>query len=262
MRLSTLSYLLRHVVTMPHVNIRVGDEPTSQAFYTYATKRHPRYFIVQNKSWGAALLKLPDRFPTYLQGSSRKLLRQKRRAALSAGYYFDEICPLDHVEEILAINLSCPLRQGRLISPFLLDKTELQKYFAVASPVFAVRDGTGVVKAYAHTPIYGELGVFNRLLGHYDHLEIGIMYLLVSEVIRTMCERRVGQGSPQWVMYDMMFGGGDGLRYFKERLGFQPHRVSWCRLPSRPADCVSQSGRTLNLGSGAAGEAPGEGSLP
>jgi hypothetical protein len=241
MRLSTLSYLIGHAVTMPHVSISVGDEAASLEFYGYATRRHRRYLVIQNKSWGAAMVKLPDTFTTYLQGSSRELLRRKRRAALSSGYEFCEIRPLDHVEEILAINLSCPARQGRWISPSYIDQAELQNYFSAAKPVFAVRDRAGVVRAYAHTPIFGNVCVLSRLLGHYDHLEHGIMYLLVSEVIRNLCERKASQGSPQWVMYDMMFGGGDGLRYFKERLGFEPCRVSWCRPQSKPADHVRLS---------------------
>ena len=155
---------------------------------------------------------------------------------MSAGYDFSEIRPLDHMEEILAINMSCPVRQGRVISPSYLDQAELQKYFSGATPVFAVRDEARIVRAYAHTLIFGDVFVFNRLLGHYDHLKNGIMFLLVSEVIREMCEYKARHGSPQWAMYDMMFGGGDGLRYFKERLGFQPYRVSWCPRPSGSAD--------------------------
>jgi hypothetical protein len=230
MHLRALSYVVRHSVTMPNVSISVGDQPASLEFYAYATKRHPRYLIVQNKTWGAALLKVPDTFTTYLQGSSKKLLRQKRRTALSAGYQFDEISPLQHLEEILEINSSCLVRQNREIPSCYLDRAELRKYFSTASPVFAVLDADSVVRAYAHAPILGDVVVLNRLLGHYDYFESGMMYLLVSEVIQRMCECKAKQDSPQWVMYDMMFGGGDGLRYFKERLGFKPHRICWTRM--------------------------------
>jgi hypothetical protein len=69
--------------------------------------------------------------------------------------------------------------------------------------------------------------VFSRLLGHSDHLKNGVMYYLVTEVIREMIGRKTQQGAPLWSMYDMMFGASDGLRFFKELLGFKPYKVRW-----------------------------------
>ena len=53
------------------------------------------------------------------------------------------------------------------------------------------------------------------------------MYLLISEVIRDMILQKLVIGYPNWIMYDTFFGASDGLKYFKERLGFKPYKVNW-----------------------------------
>jgi len=242
MSLRALSYVIRQLTRMPHVTVSVGDDPASLEFYTFATNRHRRYFFIRNKSWGVAMLKLPDTFEEYLRGAGKTFLRHQQRLALSAGYYFDSITAVDHLDEILSIHSSRPVRQGQPISPAYLDRSELSKYFSGAAVVFAVRDRSGIVRAYAHTLMLGEVAIFDRLMGHGEHLKNGIMYLLVSEAVRAICERKAGFNSPQWVMYDMMLGAGEGLRFFKERLGFQPYYVSWRRPPSRCADCMRVDG--------------------
>jgi hypothetical protein len=95
--------------------------------------------------------------------------------------------------------------------------------------VAAVLDAQGVLRAYAHAPVVGELGSFNRLLGHASHLDDGIMYLLISAVIESWSVRRADGAGPRWAMYDTFWGARPGLAEHKRRLGFAPHRVTWER---------------------------------
>ena len=46
-----------------------------------------------------------------------------------------------------------------------------------------------------------------------------------------MIDHRADQGTPRWAMYDTFFGSDEGLRFFKERLGFRPYRVTWTWEP-------------------------------
>jgi hypothetical protein len=61
----------------------------------------------------------------------------------------------------------------------------------------------------------------SSILGHAERLRDDIMYLLVTETLRDQ----------SWfggtAFYNLHNSGTDGLRYFKERLGFRPAEVEW-----------------------------------
>jgi hypothetical protein len=219
--------LIKEIWDLPKVTIRMSGDGSCRNMFYYLTKSHPRYKIIQNKCWGAALLPLPNSFETYLQGKSKELLRRKRARAFKLGFHFSIINPFDHLEEIIFINTSMPMRQGRPITVSYQNIDRIKVAFKHATKVYGVFDAKGVLKAYANTPISGEVFIFSTLLGHGDDLQKGIMYLLISEVIREMTEHKLQGGIPLWAMYDTFFGASKGLRYFKERLGFKPYRVKW-----------------------------------
>lgn len=174
-----------------------------------------------------ALLPLPNSFEEYLRERKKQALRTNRKLALAHGFYFNQFTPMEHLEEILDINRSMPMRQGRPMDKSYTDKHELASSLKGVRTMFEVFNTEDRLRAYAYVPICGEVGVISRLLGHADSMDDGVMYLLVSEVIRHLIERKQTQGSPRWVMYDTFFGASPGLRYFKERLGFKPYRVKW-----------------------------------
>ena len=118
-------------------------------------------------------------------------------------------------------------RQGNPMANSYRSVERLRKWMESEGMLWGIFDGEGVLKAYAHISICGEVFIFSRLLGHGQELDKGIMYLLVSEVIREMTELKGQQGTPLWSMYDTFFGASPGLRYFKERLGFRPYKVRW-----------------------------------
>jgi hypothetical protein len=74
----------------------------------------------------------------------------------------------------------------------------------------------------------GEIVGMNRIMGHGDHLDNGVMFLLMAGVVEHVKATRPGI---RYVFYDMFFGAGEGLREFKTRLGFRPHYVHWKRGP-------------------------------
>jgi hypothetical protein len=218
---------IRDMCSLPELVVRLnGDEEGRKSFDIF-TRPHPKYKTIQNKRWGVAMIKLPNTFEEYLQGSQKKQVRLKRNRVKSSGYQFRSLSPLEYLEDMMAINASMEVRQGKPIRPDYLDREAVQMFFKDVASIYGVFDERGNLRAYAHTPIRGEVFLFSRLLGHADHLKKGVMYYLISEVIREMIERKARHGTPLWAMYDTFFGASEGLRYFKERLGFKPYKVRW-----------------------------------
>ncbi len=226
---------VREMRSLPEVEVQMWGGQVAQESYLAFTKPHPRYRFIQRKRWGVGLLPLPASFEEYLNGSDKAYLRRKRRLALGQGLSFGVFTPMERLEEIMLINASKPTRQGKSMDPCYLDMEQLGAFFGDKHTAYGVFDQRGVVRAYAWAPLLGEAFSFDRLLGHADDLEKGIMYLLVSETIREMIEHKAEHGLPLWAMYDTFFGAHPGLRQFKERTGFRPYKVRWVWQGESPA---------------------------
>jgi hypothetical protein len=223
------------VLRAPRVRIPLyGDDQARRAFEAF-TAPHRRFRVVASKRWGVALVDLPPTFAEYLAGGSMEYLRRQRRRAEKAGFRYTSVLAEPHVDEIMEINRSAPERQGRTMSSSYLDPDKVAGSFASPARISAVFDAEGRLRAYADVPNIGDAFVYSRLLGHADDLDKGIMYLLVSEVIRDRIEARSAGAGPRWAMYDTYWGASGGLAWFKERLGFRPYTVDWVWLDRPPA---------------------------
>ena len=111
--------------------------------------------------------------------------------------------------------------------PDYFDEAAVRRYFEQGSEVYGVSDSAGVLRAYADIRVCGDVAILLRLLGHAEALDQGVMYLLLTELIHTMIDRRRSEGTPAWFMYDMFSGASAGLRQFKRTLGCEPYRVKW-----------------------------------
>lgn len=219
--------IANEILGLLEVTIRMSGNAMAKSTFNNFTKPHPKYKFIQNKRWGVGLLQLPDIFGDYLKGKDKQALRTNRRRSIELGFSFEKFDPREYLDEVLAINTSMQVRQGDPMTPDYLNIEGLRIWAQDEPTIYGLFDANGVLKAYAHILIYGEVFVFSRLLGHADDLDRGIMYLLISEVVREMIERKRKQGTPIWAMYDTFFGASAGLRYFKERLGFRPYKVRW-----------------------------------
>jgi hypothetical protein len=160
----------------------------------------------------------------YTEG--KKALRTNQRKAGRCGYTWEPIQALDHLHEILAINASGETRQGLSMSADYMECSRLAKYFADKHNVIGVFDANHLLVAYACVITVGELAILARFLGHAQHLQHGIMYLLCIAVADLAISQRNHAG-PKWLMYDTWYGASSGLRYFKQRTGFAPYVVRW-----------------------------------
>jgi GNAT superfamily N-acetyltransferase len=199
----------------------------AQKIFAYFVRPHPRYRIIEAKRWGIAMLRLPDSFQEYLEGGRMQTLRTNRKHALDSGYRFGTFPIGTYREQAMKVNLSMSLRQGRPMASHYAEEDLFANLLPPEAQIFALLDKAGALSAYAYVPICGEVAVVHYLLGHADHLRHGVMYLLISEVVRELIEQKRERGMPEWLMYDTFYGRGAGLYYFKRRLGFNSHIVRW-----------------------------------
>jgi hypothetical protein len=209
------------------VSIRMFGDERIHGVYRDFTSGHRLLPWVGKKAFGAALIDLADENVTRARGAGthQQLRRSLKKASKS--YSFRSIHAPDHVDEILAINRSSDHRQGRPIERTYLDEGSVRRIAEIEEMSFGVFDRDGVLRAYTHAPVLGEAFVFSRILGDASHLRHGVMYMLVHQTIASMRELYVRNGYPRWAFYDMFIGAKPGLREFKRRLGFKPHRVRW-----------------------------------
>ena len=224
----------RLVMGAPRIRVELFGDDEAKSFYTTFSAPHPRFRFTQAKRWGVALLDLPRSFDEYLAGGSREYVRRQRRRAEKAGFHYAIVSPLDHLDDILAINRSAPTRQGRPMREAYLDRERVRDSFIDRPEVHGVLDADGRLWAYAATDRMGDAYLVGILLGHADVLAQGAMYYLISEVVRWCIGSRAADGTPHWLMYDTFWGASKGLAYFKERMGFRPYTVEWVWVEPGP----------------------------
>ncbi|MDM5177338.1 hypothetical protein PO883_09045 [Massilia sp. DJPM01] len=217
---STFRQLLR--LPVAHLYFDLAIAPVNvRSTYRYYTKRHPRYKIIQHKSWGAALIDL-QRFQgdaDYLDSiKGRNGGAHHIRRARARGYSVTRIDRNDHVDAIFAINTSVEARQGRPMDQHYLEKQHCYDKLSNFS-YYGVLDADGKLVAYANLGRYGNFHAFEQLMGYRNN--DGIMHLLVGDIAAGL----IDQGLAHYLMYDTYFGALPGLRQFKTMLGFTPHRA-------------------------------------
>lgn len=160
------------------------------------------------------------------RGEHRTARKRAGRAA-RRGYIPGILKREDWADDIFAINTSSAHRQGR---PMTAGYTQRQAFSPL--PFYpcgrhAIRT-SGVWAPDGHLVCYlvmyrvGEMALVSQILGHADHLGAEIMYLLFEFALG----REIVHG-PGYVVYNRHDSGTDGLRWFKERLGFRPMEVEW-----------------------------------
>lgn len=218
--LATLNALLRMPAAALYFDSRIEPAHVSSTF-RYYTKPHPRYRIIQNKRWGAALIDLrrfPDRAAYAERIKGKNGGAHHARRARQRGYVTALIDRNAHVEAIHAINVSIGQRQGRPMDAAYLDK---QTRFEALSnfSYYGVFDSAGQLVAYANIGVYGNFSAFAQLIGYRNN--DGIMHLLVTDIVG----RLIDEGAVDYVMYDTFFGALPGMQQFKTILGFEPYRA-------------------------------------
>jgi hypothetical protein len=220
---------LRTAAAMPRVDVIASrGDPAEEEVLEFFRRPHPRFRIVRNKAVGAALLPLDefDDVEAYL--ADLRYARRRVRRARRLGYTVAPFDPNERRPELLTIHRSLPERQGQPIDASYLDPAAVYETGAHMEYLGVFLDD--VLVAYGHLLYAGDIVGMNRIMGHGDHLENGVMFLLMAGVVEHV---KATRPAIRYVFYDMFFGAGEGLREFKTRLGFRPHYVHWKRGPRR-----------------------------
>ena len=210
------------------------DDPAcveiSDMFYEKFTAPHARHPETGAYQDGCSILVLPETFEAYWEGPAGYGTRRKVRKAEKSGYTFGLIDRDQYLDDIFAINTSMAERQGKEMTERYRARPESYGPLpAYSCPRHQLRT-YGVVKdgkLVAYTWLYqmGEVCLFSTILGHGDHLNNGVMYLLVAESLRDV----MAVAGTKYAMYNMHISGTEGLRFFKEQMGFASHWVNWQR---------------------------------
>lgn len=201
-------------------NLAVCHELPNQEYggTFYATTPHPLSVAV-----------LPQDGHAYEYGCS-VVARQNARYAANQGYRYQRIDRAEWEDDLHALRSSTPFRQGRNMPVHYMER----QTYSPDVPSGCRRHGVtvhGVIGPDGHLAGYtqvvqcGEVVRVNTILGHADRLNDRVMWLLMMEAAKHHIDEC---GARYFLYYTHASGHGPGLRYFKERLGFRPHTVTWC----------------------------------
>jgi ribosome modulation factor len=186
----------------------------------------PLYMQMSKGYDECAVLPIPLDVQAWRDGN--RTARKRADRAERRGYRFGIVERHRRADEIQRINLSSSERQGRPMSAGYHQRpseSPLPVYPCALHAVrtYGVEDRDGVLVAYLWLYRADQLALVSQILGHADHLENEIMYLLVQGVLEA--ESRIAADG--CLVYNRFDSGTDGLRFFKTRLGFAPTAVDW-----------------------------------
>ena len=173
---------------------------------------------------GAAVMSLDGSYREWRD--SHRTARRRASHARNLGYWFMMVDRRKCEYDIYRINTSKAERQGRPMAdpynepqsfgpnPMVCRNHHVYTYGVLDE------DRTTLV-AYMWLYRCGQLAMVSSILGHADHLQNDVMYLLYAG----MLEAQFDHGGT--VFYNLWRSGTDGLRYFKERVGLTEGQVEW-----------------------------------
>jgi hypothetical protein len=219
---------IRTAAAMPRIRIVLSrGRPHEEALLRSFRSRHPRYKLVRFKAVGVALLPLDDLEDVDAYLATRRYMRRRVRRAERLGYTTRVFEPNERRDELLEIHSSIPERQGRPIDAEYLDPDAAYET-APHLDYLGVFHGDRLV-AYSALYYAGDIVAMMRVMGHGQHLEGGVMFLLGAGIVGQV---KATRPRTRYLFYDTYFGAGEGLRAFKVHLGFRPHYVRWKREPA------------------------------
>jgi len=204
------------------VNIKLAPSDCIDDCRTFAANLHEKIKAPKYQE-GVSVMAVPASLDEWRLAHRTARKRADRCARL--GYTFDHVDLSVHADDIHAINTSLPSRQGRPMSDGYLHRIERSKLPDYPCGRHNIRTygvlHASVLRAYLTLYRCGELALVSMILGHGDHLRDDIMYLLFAGVVAD----QAGKGGIFY--YNRHDSGTDGLRFFKERLGFAEGSVEW-----------------------------------
>ena len=218
---------LKETISADIVTVSMFGGEYARERFRYFSSPHPQFPLIPRKSLGAAMIDLQGSYADYQRSKFRALAKRKLKSAKQSKYLYTQIDAVSAIDQIMEINQSRPERGGRPMPPLYFNRSKFEMILREIGNAHVVKCPAGKIVAYALVPNIGDLWTLDYVLGHGDHLNSGIMYLLMANVIEEKFEFAKTAGNPKWIMYDTWLGASTGLRQFKAVLGFSPHWVRW-----------------------------------
>jgi len=218
---------LRETIWTDIVTVSMFGSEHAQERFRYFSSLHPQFPLIPRKSLGAAMINLQGSYTDYRLSKLRSIAKKNLKSAKKRKYSYAKIDAVSAIDQIMEINGSRPERSGRPMDPLYFSRSKFEVILGVIGNAHVVKCPAGKIVAYALVSNIGDLWNVDYVLGHGDHLNSGIMYLLMTYVIEEKFELAKTAGNPKWIMYDTWLGASAGLRQFKAVLGFSPYWVRW-----------------------------------
>lgn len=172
-----------------------------------------------------SVMRIPDTVSEWRD--AHRTARKRAGRCERRGYTFCRIDRHLFSEDIHAINTSATHRQGRPMSSGYLERTEYAPLPAYPCARHAIRDygvlGAHGLVAYLFLYRAGELALVSQILGHADHLENEVMWLLWQGMVAAESD----SDPDGLIVYNRHDSGQEGLRWWKEHVGLEETRVEW-----------------------------------
>jgi hypothetical protein len=218
---------LRETIWTDIVTVSMFGSEHAQERFRYFSSLHPQFPLIPRKSLGAAMINLQGSYTDYRLSKLRGIAKNNLKLAMKRKYSYAKIDAVSASDEIMEINGSRRERGGRPMDPLYFSRSKFEVILGEIGNAHIVKCPAGKIVAYALVSNIGDLWNVDYVLGHGDHLNSGIMYLLMAHVIEEKFELAKTAGNPKWIMYDTWLGATSGLRQFKAVLGFSPYWVRW-----------------------------------
>lgn len=161
----------------------------------------------------------PNHYFASLTAKSRNMIRKVNRIGIKYCQFIWD----DHLDDVHDINVSMPVRSGgpmlgSYLNPPHRSSSVKPCVYHHTAYIGGFLDQT--LKAYCVLAVVNELAVINQILGHKDALSYGVMNGLIEAL-----NRHCYGTSVKYINYLSLGSSPDGLRRFKESVGFKPQQV-------------------------------------
>ena len=174
-----------------------------------------------------AMLSIPKSIETYMYEIGDKS-RNMIRKAIKLGYSYKVVLPNNYIDDIVKIRTSDTLRQGQAIPEYFYQRPDNVLSFdsdcKLHGELFFGLFKDDELIAYSTIFLYGELAQVNHILGHKDHLQNGVMNLLVYEIVSDFINTK------PWIkgvnyLYPGLSDVKKGTSLFKKSVGFKEEAI-------------------------------------
>lgn len=104
------------------------------------------------------------------------------------------------------------------------NRSMVRDFLSVSPIMFGTFTSEGKLVGYIHIIITGAMMATNKILGHADYLDDGIMYFMIAELVKKNIEEKT---NVTHIMYANYLVGRKhaGYTYFKRKCGFEGYNV-------------------------------------